>query len=38
MTGRPRGSRPRVIDIAGLFGGIAGFHHPAVRVRRTVDG
>jgi hypothetical protein len=28
----------RVIDIAGLFGGIAGFHHLAVRVRRTVDG
>jgi hypothetical protein len=28
----------RVIDIAGLFGGIAGFHHLTVRVRRTVDG
>ena len=28
----------RVVDIAGLFGGIAGFHHLAVRVRRTVDG
>jgi len=27
-----------VADIAGLFGGIAGFHHLAVRVRRTVDG
>jgi hypothetical protein len=28
----------RVIDTAGLFGGIAGFRHLAVRVRRTVDG
>lgn len=28
----------RVTDIAGLFGGIAGFHHLTVRVRRTVDG
>jgi hypothetical protein len=28
----------RVIDIAGLFGGIAGFRHLTVRVRRTVDG
>jgi hypothetical protein len=28
----------RVIDIVGLFGGIAGFHHLTVRVRRTVDG
>jgi hypothetical protein len=28
----------RVIDIAGLFGGIAGFHHLTVRVCRTVDG
>ncbi|WP_214407364.1 hypothetical protein [Pseudonocardia lacus] len=28
----------RVLDIAGLFGGIAGFRHLTVRVRRTVDG
>ena len=27
-------SRVQVVDIAGLFGGIAGFHHLAVRVRR----
>ena len=28
-------SRVQVVDIAGLFGGIAGFHHLAVRVRRV---
>ena len=28
----------RVIDTAGLFGGIVGFHHLAVTVCRTVDG